>query len=114
MNDYNPLDDIRLSPVSRKRMMDAGLIARTYARNSFKRTAEILHVNGNTLRTAMRYHGIVARKKGTPVPGGPKLARADVVRATYRAYLRSDRCPPSCPGRETCLDGECILKELAR
>ena len=111
-----PIHTVRIDPHVVERLLDAELMRDTYQAHTQVQGAKIIGCSPDTFAKALRYHGIEIRTKGTPPPGltGPKLTRADVVRATYRAYLKSDRCPPSCPGRETCLDDRCILEELAR
>ena len=113
-----PIRTARMDPTVIERLLDADLLRSLYQQHTQKQAAEIVGCSPDTFAKALRHHGIEIRVKGTPPPGNgaTRLTRQDVIKATMRAYLKSDRCPPSCPGRETCLnrDGRCILQELAR
>ena len=110
-----PIQTVRIDPEVVERLLDAELMRDTYQAHTLVQGAKIIGCSPDTFAKALKYHGIEIRVKGTPPPGnGHRLTRQDVMKATYRAYLRfPDRCPPSCPGRATCLDGECTLRELA-
>ena len=112
-----PIREARFDPAVIERLLDADLIRRTYQQHTQVQGAKIIGCSSDTFAKALRHHGIEIRTKGTPPPGltGPTLTLADVKKATFRAYLRfEDRCPPSCPGRESCLNETCILEDLAR
>jgi len=101
----------------RHKLFDAELIRDAYqSKGSIRRAARSIGVGVKSFRNALELHGIPVSTKGQSpdVTRRHGITRADVVKATYRAYLKADKCPPSCEGRATCLDDRCILAELAR
>ena len=103
----------RISPDVRARLNSRSVVANAYARHTLDGGAKAIGTTRKTFYLALKHYGIRIRAKGEPPPGvvAEERGRKVVERATMRAYLKSDRCPPSCPGREYCLDGECTLRE---
>ena len=108
MTQTNPFSSPYMKPEVSARLMDRDMVANAYANNTLKGAAREMGAGFVSFARALRYHGIEIRKRGEKPPG-LRLTRGDVEKAILRAYAKSDRCPPSCPGREWCLDGECTL-----
>ena len=104
-----------IAPEVRARLLDAGTVERAYRHNSIKQAATMLGTSQHVFERALDLHGVDRRKRGAPIPS-LELERDTVRLATLRAYLRVNDagCPPGCPGRSRCLDGDCILGELCR
>ena len=98
-------------PETLARLLDRDTVANAYAVGSIKAAGKSLGVGQINFAMALRYHGIRIRARGEKPPGR-RYTKDQAELAVLRAYARSDRCPPSCPGREHCLDGECTLWEL--
>jgi len=102
-----PIEELRLRPEVAEKLLNRDLVQRTYQTHTIKDAAKVLGCGHKTFRKAMAHHGIAPRSKGM----SPGITRDDIKRAAMRAYLKSDRCPPSCPGRDSCLDGKCTLRD---
>lgn len=116
MNQETPLDRFQLRPEKRAVLLDREQMAEIYATNDIKAGAKIVGVGRVPFGVALRYLGIRVRNRGERPPG-LQLTRRQVELAVLRAYLKTPEagCPPSCPGRSSCLDrDECILPELCR
>ena len=112
MTQTNPFSSPYMKPEVSARLMDRDMVANAYARNTLKGAAREMGAGFVSFARALRYHGIRVRARGEKPPG-MRLTRGDVEKAILRAYLKTPGagCPPSCPGREFCLDGECTLAE---
>ena len=98
-------------PEARERLMNRDVVSAAYRDHTIVGAAKALGTTAVPFARALRLHGIRIRARGE-APPGRRITRKDVKLAVLRAYAKSDRCPPSCPGREGCLDGECVLWEL--
>jgi len=116
MSDSTPLDRFQLRPEIKAQLLDRETMARIYAEHDIKGGAKVLGTGRVPFGVALRYHGIRVRNRGERPPC-LQLTRRQVELAVLRAYLNTPDagCPPSCPGRSSCLDrDECILPELCR
>ena len=99
-------------------LLDRERLVAMYATRSRHELADELGVSYYTLQRAMRHHKIPCRSRRAESPAGMlrEGQRAAVRLLVWRAYLRADRCPPDCPGREGCLNNEgmCALIERQR
>ena len=96
----------------RDKLLDKSLIQKVYGERTLREAAKELGTTRRTFRRALLFHGIPIRKRGQR-PVGRGLTRERLHQIVARAYDRVGRCPPACPGRESCLDEgvECIMAE---
>ena len=102
-----------MPPDTLARLLDRDTVARAYAVADIKTAGKSLGVGQINFAMALRHHGIRIRARGEPPPGR-RFTKDQIELAVLRAYLRVEDagCPPSCPGRDRCLDGECTLWEM--
>lgn len=122
------------SPAARMILEDGGNLAAAYhaAGESCKDLAEGLGVSYRLARNALAWYGIWPaeprpawygmngkeyQEAGPPAPDPepepepePPPYRDRIAEIVTRAYLKADRCPPDCAGRDQCLGpgGACI------
>ena len=103
-----------MTPEARAILRDRERLAALYATQSQARLHKALGIGRETLRQALVAHCIPIRRAGATVGTRPDLTREALRLAVLRAYWRCDRCPPDCPGRQTCMDpgGECTLAAI--
>jgi len=108
------------APAAREVLQDRDRLAEMYQSRTQEQIARELGTQPCTVRRALRYHNIPSHPRGwmpkraiAPAPrAGKRVTRQDVKRLVWRAYWQADRCPPDCPGREECLQGECKLGQI--
>ena len=94
-------------------LSDRERLAELLATRTQDEVCEFVGCGHISLRKAMDAHGIVTRPRGRKIERNPAaITREDVKRLVWRAYWRADRCPPDCPGRGECLQGECKLGQI--
>ena len=108
----------RIPASAKATLQDAEQMAALYAAYSMNQIAAHLHCSGDAVRRALVYHGIKLRAAGQqpghngkaePRPTPRATTRRLVQLAAWRAYRRSDRCPPDCPDVLRCPWDECTL-----
>lgn len=99
----------------RDKLLDKDLLQKLYGEKTMSEAAQQLGTTRRTFRRALLFHGIPIRKRGQK-PVGRGLTVERLHRIVARAYDRVGRCPPDCPGRESCLDEgvDCIMAECNR
>lgn len=113
MSESHPFAEHRHEPEVLARLLDRRQVADAYAQYTIKKAGQYLGAGQRSMELALDYHGIPRRKRGEKPPGiRLNLTRSQLKRLVMRAYARSDRCPPGCPGRVRCLDpgSRCILE----
>lgn len=111
LDPHNPF--AKVSEERKEKLLNKQLIEDTYNSMNIKDSSKHLDVSAETFRRALKYHGIRVRKKGEMIIAHKRITRNMIILAAMKAYMASDRCPPNCSGKATCLDnnGKCILGE---